>query len=103
VPSANPAWVKGQFPNKLKQTRKANYLLQAQLVELCEGLAKKDPDTFTTISASTISHLENGYGKPKPRTARTLAEALNTAIDVIFPLGTEDMVHNPNGISGRKR
>lgn len=102
MPSANPAWVKGQFPNKLKQIRKANYLLQAQLIELCGGLANKDPDTFTTISASTISHLENGYVKPKPSTARTLAAALNKPIDVIFPLGAEDMVHNPTGISGKR-
>ena len=100
--TTNPDWIKGQFPNRLKQIRKANYFLQAQLIELCEGLANKDPDTFTTISASTISHLENGYVKPKPRTARTLAEALNKAIDVIFPLGAEDMIHNPTGISGRK-
>lgn len=97
MPSVKPPRVKGQFPNKLKQIRKANYLLQAPLVKLCEGLAKKNPDLYTTISLSALSNLENGYHKPKPKTAVTLADALNTNIEVLFPLGPEDMVHNPTG------
>jgi transcriptional regulator with XRE-family HTH domain len=97
VPSVKPPRIKGQYPNKLKQVRKANYILQAQLAELCGGLAKKNPDIYTTVSATALSNLENGYHKPKPKTATTLADALNTNIEVLFPLGPEDMVHNPKG------
>lgn len=93
--------MKGSYPNRVKHFRAANHIRQYQLIELCEGLAKSDPDFYTPISRSGISQLENGYVRPMPKTATTISAALNVEIDLLFPLGSADFNRNPDGVRSR--
>ncbi len=44
------------------------------------------------LSQSTISLIENGKRYPALRTARKLAEALNTSVDNLFPNNSQKAV-----------
>jgi transcriptional regulator with XRE-family HTH domain len=96
VPTRKPR-EKALYPNNLKAARGKANLKQAELVSICEGLARQNPDRFSTLSVTSLSSLENGYSRPQPKRAAALADALNVPIEELFPKGLEDFIHNPEG------
>lgn len=72
-------------------------ITQAELVARCVDLAKIDPKTYSKVSATTVSDLEQGKQRPQRRKAFTLATALQTSLEALFPLGCDDPNHNKLG------
>jgi hypothetical protein len=49
------------------------------------------------VSAVTIRDLELGLSRPRRTTAATLATALETSTEELFPGGFDDPIRNPAG------
>ena len=86
-------------PNNLKEARRSALMTQAQLAVRTQQLAIQDPSRFVSLRVGSIKHLERGAHRPLRRSAITLALALGSSIDELFPVGVEENVHNPTGIT----
>ena len=75
-------------------------LTQKKVLARCESLANSDPETYVSISLSTIKQLESGKRKPRLMTASTLAAVLGEDIPGLFPNGIDDPNRNQEGKSG---
>ena len=65
----------------------------------CAALADSDPNNFVPISLSALKKLEGGDSRPRVRTAMTLATALSSTVEALFPNGVDDTARNPRGLT----
>ena len=65
----------------------------------CANLAEDDLDSFVPLSLSALKKLEGGDSRPRVRTAMTLATALSSTVEALFPNGVDDTVRNPRGLT----
>jgi len=65
----------------------------------CANLAEDDPDSFVPLSLSALKKLEGNDSRPRVRTAMTLATALSSTVEALFPNGVDDTVRNPRGLT----
>lgn len=86
-----------QYPNNLKETRMRTMITRAQLSLRCKELAEHEPTSFVPFSADSIKGLERGDRRPRRNTAFTLAKALGTTPEELFPVGFDDQPRNPLG------
>jgi len=79
----------GVYPNQLREARDGASLSRARLAALCVQLAAQDPIRYTAVGESTIQHLELGRSQPRASTAITLAAALESTTEKLFPGGID--------------
>ncbi|MBL8060747.1 MAG: hypothetical protein JNK63_08550 [Chthonomonas sp.] len=65
-------------------------LSRRELCEMTSRLALTDTRHFSDVSEATIKSLELGWSRPRPKTARTLASALNKDPHAVFTSGIDD-------------
>ena len=70
---------------------------RALLSARCAKLAEQDPTRYKTVGVTALRDLELGLSRPRRVTAATLAAALDTTPEAIFPGGFDDPVRNPRG------
>jgi DNA-binding XRE family transcriptional regulator len=87
----------GRHPNELRAARSRACLTRAQVSELTKRLATVDSLRFAAVSEATIKSLELGWSRPRPRTATTLARALDARPEDIFTSGIDDSNRKNSG------
>jgi transcriptional regulator with XRE-family HTH domain len=86
------------YPSTLRQVRQNQALMtRAQLMLRCEQLFNTDNTRYVKVGMTTLHDLEAGLRRPRPSTAATLAAALDTSPQELFPSGLDIHVRNPNG------
>lgn len=85
-----------KYPNTLRGARTEAQITRAQLVRRCDELAVQSSGQHVKVGLGAIKFLEAGVRRPRLTTAQTLAAALNTTIQRLFPEG----VDNPDRVSG---
>jgi transcriptional regulator with XRE-family HTH domain len=85
--------------NNLRQMRDSSHLTREQILKRAADLAKGNPDNHVPLSLSALKKLESGLSRPRPRTAVTLASALSTTVEALFPHGLDDTPRNPQGLT----
>ena len=88
------------YPNHLRQLRERSMISRAILVTRCKKLAEQDDTRYVGLTVSTVRLLELGLTRPRRTTAATLSVALETSVEELFPLGTDDPTRNPDGRTG---
>jgi len=84
-------------PNGLREARERAMLSRAQLIRLCAQLQTQDDIRYVRVSMTTLHSLEAGARRPRRSTAATLAAALGSPPEELFPDGFDDPVRNPDG------
>ena len=86
------------FPTNLRRVREEQAMItRAQLMTRCGQLAAQDETKYVTVGKTTLHDLEAGLRRPRPNTAATLAAAMETSADELFPAGLDTTVRNPKG------
>jgi transcriptional regulator with XRE-family HTH domain len=85
-----------KYPNNLREARNKAQITRVQLVGRCDALKIQDGVRYVQIGLGAIKFLEAGVRRPRLTTALTLAAALNTTIQALFPHG----IDNPDRVSG---
>ena len=86
------------YPNNVRHIRENEALMsRAQLIQACANLAAHDNVKYVKISQSSLYELEAGTRQPRMSTAATLASALDTSPEALFPLGYDNKLRNPKG------
>lgn len=78
------------FPNKLREARQDAFLTREELAERASA-----PDQ--PVNARSLERLERGEVRPRPATARALAQFFGIEPKLLFPMGMDDGVRNPMG------
>ena len=86
-----------KYPNALRDARTQAQITRAQLVGRCAELAAQGDGAYVKVGIGAIKFLEAGVRRPRLKTAVTLAAALATTIQDLFPSGVDD----PDRVSGR--
>lgn len=86
-----------RYPNGLREARTQAQITRVQLVRRCDELVAQGDGGYVKVGLGAIKFLEAGARRPRLTTAQTLAAALSTAIQDLFPSG----VDNPDRVSGR--
>jgi hypothetical protein len=78
-----------KFPNQLREFREARLLTRYQLEELTRRLEEIDPKLYRRVGFEAVKSLENGWTRPRPTSARTIAEVLGVAVSEVFVSGID--------------
>ena len=86
------------YPTNLRRIREEQAMItRAQLIIRCEQLAVQDKTKYVKVGKTTLHDLEAGSRRPRPNTAATLAAALETNANELFPAGLDITARNPKG------
>lgn len=78
-----------RYPNNLRRIREGKLLTRDQLEELTSRLEAKDPALYKRIGFEAIKNIELGFTRPRPTTARSIADALEVSVAEIFVSGVD--------------
>jgi hypothetical protein len=85
-----------KYPNELRKLREERLLTRSQLEELTRRLEETDPSLYRRIGFEAVKSLESGWTRPRPTTARTIAEVLGVSVNEIFVSGIDHgLRHGP--------
>ena len=86
------------FPNNLRRVREGRVMIsRLQLMRQCQKLAEEEDTRFVNVGRTSLHDLEAGTRRPRLNTAATLAAALNTPVEELFPAGFDDPNRNTKG------
>ena len=98
--SSEPVLTEIPYPNDLRKVREDKALIsRAQLVARSVSLAENEPTRYVRIGMTALRDLELGISRPRRNTAATLAAALETTPEELFPNGFDDPTRNPKGFT----
>jgi transcriptional regulator with XRE-family HTH domain len=79
-----------RYPNELRKARQDAFLTREELAERASS-----PDQL--VNPRSLERLERGEVRPRPSTARALAQFFGLDPKVLFPLGMDDGIRNAAG------
>lgn len=82
----------GRYPNRLRAARTAACLTRSQVSQLTRRLAGEDGLFYGEVSEAALKALELGWSRPRPRTASSLAKALESSPAELFTSGFDNSV-----------
>ena len=77
------------YPNGLRVRREQLSYTRAQVIEWSKQLEAQDPIRWKAISSAPLFRIESGIARPRAKAAATLAEILQSSVDVLFPKGID--------------